>query len=337
MIAHLKGREKALEEQFGLKPADAEWVALAALHSGVFLRAQFLRFTGDRRPGARVRAQRLVERLAELGVAADHRVRGLGLLCRIFARRLYRALKAENIRHRRTATPPHVLRRLLSLDFVLDEAGQPWLPTEAEKVGAFESLGIERSLFPARVYYRRGRPGGTAKRKGSGPRLVRPFAWKMPVAVRGGDSPYARFVFVDTVEASTFCELDRWGAEHARLWRALRERGIRVEAVAVSPDPERVEGLGRGLRCWVAREATPIVPAITPQLLDELQAAEAALGGLDDLAMGRWGGFEGTLERVAELQGLRRAAPAVRNAKLAPKLDSADARLVRTPALRARQ
>ena len=28
----------------------------------------------------------------------------------------------------------------------------PWLPTEPEKVGAFEALGIERQLLPLRVY-----------------------------------------------------------------------------------------------------------------------------------------------------------------------------------------
>ena len=37
MIAHLQGREKAIQE-LGFKAEDAEWIALVALHSGVFLR-----------------------------------------------------------------------------------------------------------------------------------------------------------------------------------------------------------------------------------------------------------------------------------------------------------
>ena len=44
------------------------------------------------------------------------------------------------------------MRRLLSLDYVLDHSRLPWLPTEPEKVAAFEALGIERPLLPQRVY-----------------------------------------------------------------------------------------------------------------------------------------------------------------------------------------
>ena len=40
------------------------------------------------------------------------------------------------------------MRRLLSLDYVLEHPGLPWLPTESEKVGAFEALGIERRIAP---------------------------------------------------------------------------------------------------------------------------------------------------------------------------------------------
>ena len=43
------------------------------------------------------------------------------------------------------------MRRLLSLDYVIEHAQLPWLATEAEKVAAFESLGIERGLLPVRV------------------------------------------------------------------------------------------------------------------------------------------------------------------------------------------
>ena len=45
MIAHLQGREKAIQE-LGFKAEDAEWIALVALHSGVFLRSQYGRFVG---------------------------------------------------------------------------------------------------------------------------------------------------------------------------------------------------------------------------------------------------------------------------------------------------
>lgn len=335
MIAHLKGREKALEEQFGLKPADAEWVALVALHSGVFLRAQHQSWTGGSGSTPRSRSLRLVKNLKALGLAAeDYDLAGIGLACRVFAKSVYRALGAENIRHRRKAAAPHMVRRLLSLDAVLDEPDRPWLPTEPEKVGAFTALGIDRAILPARVYGKR----RSAKGCRNGPsKTVRPFGWKMPVAVAPGPEGYALFVFVDTVEAETHSELKTWGAEHARLWAALRELGIRVEAVAVSPAPERVEGLGRELRSWATREAGPSGSAVPHRPLEELQAAEAALRELNDAAMRRWGGFQGTLERVAELQGLRSAAPAARNGKPSPRLDSGGARLVQTKAIRGRE
>ena len=61
------------------------------------------------------------------------------------------------------------MRRLLSLDYVLEHPRLPWLPTEPENVRAFEALGIERRLLPVRVY--RGAVGNTR----------RYFALKLPV------------------------------------------------------------------------------------------------------------------------------------------------------------
>ena len=43
MIAPLAGREGGLE-QFGWTGREAEWIALACLHSGVFVRTQWSRF-----------------------------------------------------------------------------------------------------------------------------------------------------------------------------------------------------------------------------------------------------------------------------------------------------
>ena len=61
------------------------------------------------------------------------RIRAIGRVCRIFSRRLYRALGVEDIRHRRTASPTVLMRRLLSLDYVLEHPDLPWLPTEPRK------------------------------------------------------------------------------------------------------------------------------------------------------------------------------------------------------------
>ena len=90
---------------------------------------------------------------------------------------IYRALGVEDIRHRRKASKPVVMRRLLSLDFVLEHPGMNWLPAEPEKVEFFEKLGLPRRLIPRRIYY-----GAAGNQK-------RYFALKLPLAVDPETSP----------------------------------------------------------------------------------------------------------------------------------------------------
>ena len=92
---------------------------------------------------------------------ADEEMLGGLRVCRIFARRTYRALGAEHIRHRRTASTEVLMRLLLSLDYVIEHSDLPWLPTEHEKVGALEALGIERRILPVKAY--RGATGTTRR------------------------------------------------------------------------------------------------------------------------------------------------------------------------------
>ena len=201
MIAHLRGREQALEP-FGWKERKAEWIALACLHSGAFTHAHSATRFLDSAP--RTGARRVVHALIAQGLAAEEtvpRVRGIGRVCRIYARSLYRALGAEHIRHRRTASPGVLMRRLLSLDYVIEHTGLPWLATEHEKVGAFEALGIERASLPVRVY--RGAAGTTR----------RYFPLKLPIAL---DSGRAVFVYVDPGH-DTATALRSWGAAHRGL------------------------------------------------------------------------------------------------------------------------
>ena len=149
-IVHLRGRERALEG-FGWAGRQAEWIALACLHGGVFTRAQWTSFLGCHHEKVR----RAVRALVVQGVAVEEDppgIDGIGRVCRIHARRNYRALGAGNRRRRRITSTEVLMRRLLSLDYVLDHSRLPWLATEPEKVAAFEALGIERPLLPQRVY-----------------------------------------------------------------------------------------------------------------------------------------------------------------------------------------
>ena len=74
------------------------------------------------------------------------------------------------------------MRRLLSLDFVLEHPGMNWLPTEGEKVEFIEGLGVHSNLIPRRIYY-----GAVRAQK-------RYFALKLPVA---GGAKTVTFAYVD--------------------------------------------------------------------------------------------------------------------------------------------
>ena len=131
MIEHLKGRERALAS-LGWTGREAEWIALVCLHSGAFTRAQFCHYFEAHRSAARRIVRTLLERRE--AVESDHvTFNGGGRTCRISGKAIYRALGVENIRHRRKANRSVVMRRLLSLDFVLEHPGLNWLPTEGGK------------------------------------------------------------------------------------------------------------------------------------------------------------------------------------------------------------
>ncbi len=153
MVAHLRDRADALV-RVGWTRREAEWLALVCLHSGVFLRSQYLAFIGRMNPAL---AHRFVRRCRKYAVEEPWNGSRLRV-CRIAARRLYGVIDAEHVRHRRPAAFEVVLRRLLSLDYVLEHAHAPWLPTEDEKVNALTAAGIAKELLPRRLY--RGALGG---------------------------------------------------------------------------------------------------------------------------------------------------------------------------------
>ncbi|WP_420449784.1 hypothetical protein [Candidatus Palauibacter sp.] len=285
MIAHLKGREKALR-RFGWTGRKAEWIALVCLHSGVFTRAQATRFLDTHHE----RARRLVLALIRQGLAAEETVpgiRGIGRVCRIYARGLYRALGAEHIRHRRTASPEVLLRRLLSLDYVIEHSDLPWLPTEQEKVSAFEALGIERDLLPVKVY--RGAAGTTRRH----------FPLKLPVAL---DSARALFVYAEPGH-DTATALRSWGKAHARLWRAIRSRGLSSEIVTVARTTRELERARRVTRGW-AEPSGHRKP--DPEIREELARIERAIlqGAVHILE--EFGGLQAALKRSIALESQAR-------------------------------
>ena len=217
--------------------------------------------------------------------------------CRIFNKEIYRKLGIENVRHRRYVDDSVMLRRLLSLDYVLEYPQLSWLPTEQEKVGFFESLGIDRRRIPHRIY------------QGAVGKQTRYFALKLPIAV---DTKTATFAYVDPGK-DTDTELRSWGAAHQWLWRALREQGLGVQVVVIGADHTATRRSKAALQSWSkGAEEQGEQRAAGPTQDDspvkaEMQYIEKALVKLDTAIVAKYGGVKGISKRLIELKTLPRS------------------------------
>ena len=287
MIEHLRGRDRKLEP-LGWTGPDAEWIALVCLHSGIFTRGQFCDYFNTHR----VRAFRFVQTLVERRQAVESEwplVNGGGKTCRISSKPIYRALGVEDIRHRKKASNPVVMRRLLSLDFVLEHPGMNWLPAEQEKVEFFEKLGLPRRLIPRRIYY-----GAAGNQK-------RYFALKLPLAV---DPETVTFAYVNPGH-QTDTELHSWGAAHGPLWDALRKKGRQVRVIGIGVENATVDRTARVLEAWAA--ADPRTPDEGLTVKQEIKAIDDAMTHSDENFLAQYGGFGGAMKRSAALQSLPQA------------------------------
>ena len=287
MIEHLRGRDRKLEP-LGWTGPDAEWIALVCLHSGVFTRAQFCHYFTARRN----RALRFVQTLVERKAAVEGEwpvMNGGGKTCRISSNAIYRTLGVENIRHRRKASKPVVMRRLLSLDFILEHPGMNWLPTEPEKVEFFEKLGLPLRLIPRRIYY-----GVVGNQK-------RYFALKLPLAVDPGT---VSFVYVDPGHR-TDTELCSWGAAHEPLWDALRKKGRQVRVIGIGVENAAVDRTARVLKAWAA--ADPGKPSEGLTVKQEIKAIHDAITRRDREFLAQYGSIAEAGRRSVELQRLPEA------------------------------
>ena len=276
MIPHLKGRETSLKA-LGWRHNDAEWIALVCLHGGLFIRSQYAAW----RNASPMAAVRFVRRLVSARVAVEDAVPAISSkarLVRICSRPLYQAIGATGLHHRKTASKHLLLRRLLSLDYVLEHTALPWLPTEAEKVLYCRQLGIDPELLPGRLY------GGAAGR------IRRLFSARMPIA---GGPDEATFVYTDT-EERTLKGLSTWGADHHQLWRELRRRGIRVRVVAVARNRWCFDRSHPLLKQW-ARAAS------NKKRLQETARLTSALSEFNSAVLETYGGYNSALRRYGEL------------------------------------
>ena len=281
MIPHLRGRDRKLEP-LGWTGPEAEWIALVCLHSGIFTRGQFCDYFST----SRKQVERFVKSLVQRRAAVENKhisFSGGTRPCRISSNAIYRALGVENIRHRRKASTPVVMRRLLSLDFVLENPGMNWLPAEPEKVEFFEKLGLPRRLIPHRIYY-----GVTANQK-------RYFALKLPLAV---DPEIVTFAYVDPGH-QTDTELYCWGAAHGPLWDALRKKGRQVRVIGIAVENALLDRTARVLEKWAAAKPGTSDEGLTPK--QEIKLIQDAMIQNDTEFFVPYGGERLAMKRAAAL------------------------------------
>ncbi len=283
MTPGLEERARALEP-LGVHGAEARWVALACLHGGVFSFRQARAFLdcGRRRLG------KFLDGIEAGGLATRGRVGKQGI-CRVVAPRVYRALDADLVHHRERSLESATVRRLLTLDYVLERSDVPWLGSAAEKTRAFARLGVQEDVLPAAKYGPPGRP----KR-----RYV--FHAKLPVAV---EPERAVFAYVDPGHCQTH-SVRRWADAHEPLWRRLRAEGLRVEAAIVARTRGEVERARRIAAHWAPGQADGTADPGAPTFPEhrEIEALERAVRTADAPAVERAGGVAACLDRIVELR-----------------------------------
>ena len=285
----------------GWSAREAEWIALVALHSGVFTRSQMSVFVDDPH---RVAASRFVRALIEKKAGAEDErpiFPGGARAVLLTGKTLYRVLGIADVRHRRgkEATTEVLMRRLLSLDYIIERPTLGWLATEEEKVQRFEALGISRATLPYR------KDGATDKAR---PRY---FALKLPIAV---DEQAATFVYVDPGQR-TDSELRAWGRAHVPLWAALRARTFAVQVVAVGMGAEAAQRAVPVLKYWTqdGDGTAPPEPAgqtkADPEIRQELARIEGAFTTGDPYTISALGGLDKATGRLIEIRAMPEGTP----------------------------
>lgn len=252
----------------------AEWLALVCFHSGAFTRGQYAAHY-QVSPSA---AGRFVRSLFDTGMARDIPMpdrRTPEQICHVHSRALYRTLGIENNRHRRRASPDLLLRRLLSLDYILEHPDLPWLPTEPEKVAYFQRLGISLDTLPQRLYPSR-----------SGPRPTRRFfPLKLPIA---GTGALTTFVYADPGSRGVEPPIRHWARTHEHLWAALHAAGSAVRIVAVTRTQAAADASAAAIDAWRGEPAQ--AASLSPAEDELLLALRRARTTLDFAPLNRWGG-----------------------------------------------
>jgi hypothetical protein len=176
-------------QNFEYTPEEAHFLCVAALHSGYFLRRQYLNFVQGSKGWKDVVLVNKLKANRHCRVNIYHNNR---MVYHLSAKPLYDALGEKDNRNRRERQPSTIKNKLMGLDFVIDHPEYQYLATEREKLDYFlGKLKLASEILPTRWYESARGHGSTAKH----------FVDKYPMFLSFGDAvtaaPVVHFCYVD--------------------------------------------------------------------------------------------------------------------------------------------
>jgi hypothetical protein len=233
-------------------PREAEFLQMAALHSGYFLRRQYMRFAHAGSGGA---VDRFTRKVLAQGHARLSRSCTKTRLFHLCAKRLYAALGEEDNRNRRPREPFTIRQKLMGFDFVLEHRAARFFATERARVGLFNGRGVAADVMPAKFY-----AGANGKR------TRRAFVDKQPVFLLPQSGDLVHFAYIDEGVLST-AGFETWLNHYTPLFRSLGS--FVVVYVATSP-------------AFFGLAGNRFDRAFGPRLFDETAASEELAGYFRD-------------------------------------------------------
>jgi hypothetical protein len=241
-------------EKFGYTEREAAFLYLVGIHSGYFLRRQYLTFI-KREDGAMV--QRFLEKTIRFEHVFPIEYAAGRHIYHLKSKLIYRILGQEDSQNRRVKGDRQIKARLMQVDYLLDHFGEPSLETAEQKVRWFEDkLQIPVGSLPQIRY-----------QSASSPVY---FPDRFPISVKqesGQPKPVVQLVFIDDGLRS-ISAFARWLEQHAQLLRALH----RVEVIYTSDNSRNfAEAERQFLRRFPANPATKELPYGVDHFLDYLR------------------------------------------------------------------
>jgi hypothetical protein len=229
--------------RLGYTERESAFLYLAGMHSGYFLRRQFLGFV-RREDGAM--AQRFLQKAVQLQHVQPIEYAAGRHVYHLKSKPIYRILGAEDSQNRRVKGDRQIKARLMQVDYLVDHFGDQFLETTQQKVAFFqEKLKVPADSLPQIRYGSSGAPCC--------------FPDRFPIAVTTKTDrlpPLVTFTFLDDGLRS-ISAFAHWLEQYTQLLRSLH----RAEVVYASDNSRNFEGAEREfLRRFPKQTATKDLP-----------------------------------------------------------------------------